>query len=114
MNQWLRFRVAAQGFTLLAICSYSFSVHRRRQAAAAAGEEPPRHAQSTAMKQRNDEKQDFEKRLERAVKKTKEEEKLGASSEQEGKVDWKEAWKAGILKKNAENDEKRIKPSERA
>lgn len=114
MNQWLRFRVAAQGFTLLAICSYSFSVHKRRQAAAAVGEEPPRHIQSAAMKQKNDEKEEFERRLEHAVKTTKaEEESLGAIDDK-GKVDWKEAWKAGILRKNAENDEKRMKPSERA
>jgi hypothetical protein len=67
------------------------------------------------MKQKNDEKEEFERRLEHAVKATKaEEETLGAAGDKSGKVDWKEAWKAGILRKNAENDEKRIKPSERA
>jgi hypothetical protein len=67
------------------------------------------------MKQKNDEKEEFERRLEHAVKMTKaEEETLGAAGDKSGKADWKEAWKAGILRKNAENDEKRIKPSERA
>lgn len=109
MNNWLRFRVAAQGFTLIAICSYGFHIRNLRTQAAETGEEPAPHVQSISERQATREKADFQKRLDDAVKATKLEE-----NRDEGKhVDWKAAWKAGILKKNAENDEKRIKPSER-
>jgi hypothetical protein len=68
--------------------------------------------QSVNDRQASKEKFEFQKRLDDAVRATKlEESKL---PKDDGKpVNWREAWKAGVLKKNAENDEKRIKPSER-
>ncbi|KAG8835665.1 2' O-ribose methyltransferase [Serendipita sp. 399] len=115
MNHWLRFRVAAQGFTVLAICSYGFAIRNRRQAAKEAGD-PATEIQPHTVRQQEKEREEFQKRLENAVKADKaEEEKYRKLKEQEGKggVDWRQAWKEGILKKNKENDEKRIKPSER-
>jgi hypothetical protein len=121
MNQWLRFRVAAQGFTLVAICTYGFMVRARRAAAREAGQTPEPHLQNATDRQQAKEKEEFQKRLDDAIKASDLEMAKNAKiAEQEAKaggpskVDWKEAWKAGILKKNAENDEKRIKPSERA
>ncbi|KAG8761096.1 Respiratory supercomplex factor 1, mitochondrial [Serendipita sp. 396] len=115
MNHWLRFRVAAQGFTVLAICSYGFAIRSRRKAAEEAGE-PATAIQPLAVRQQAKEKEEFQKRLENAVRASKaEEEQYKNLKEQEGKegVDWKKAWKEGILRKNKENDEKRIKASER-
>lgn len=112
MNQWLRFRVAAQGFTVVAICSYGLHMRNQRVKAAADGEEPAPHVQSMNERQASKEKIEFQKRLDDAVKTTKLEES-GLPKDDGKPVDWKAAWKAGILKKNAENDEKRIKPSER-
>jgi hypothetical protein len=110
MNHWLRFRVAAQGFTVLAICTYGFAVRRERAKAKEAGEETSPFMQSAIVRQQAKEKEDFEKRLQEAVKAEQQE-----STQKDGKApDWKAAWKEGMLKKNRENDEKRIKPTDRA
>src|ERR1700761_1139510 len=105
MNHWLRFRVAAQGFTVLAICTYGFAIRRAREKAKEAGEETAPFVQPATIRQQAREKQEFEQRLQEAVKA---EQKESALKEGE-KPDWKAAWKEGLLKKNRENDEKRGK-----
>jgi hypothetical protein len=109
MNHWLRFRVAAQGFTVLAICTYGFAVRRERAKAKEAGEETAPFMQPATVRQQAKEKEDFEKRLQEAVKAEQQE-----STQKDGKgPDWKAAWKEGLLRKNRENDEKRTKPADR-
>lgn len=130
MNQWLRFRVAAQGFTILAICTYGFALRWRKKQEDAASVETntsvngpavltstrgnsivgdvqvtPAALQRQAAKEK--EKEDFGKRLEEAIAKDRLEEA------QKEKPDWKAAWKEGILRKNRENDAKRVKASDR-
>lgn len=131
MNQWLRVRVAAQGFTIIAICTYGFALRWRAKANEAGStdansgiENPgasstggtgssfvgdihvtPAALQRQAAKEK--EKEDFEKRLEDAIAKDRVEEN------QKGKPDWKAAWKEGILRKNRENDAKRGKTTDK-
>lgn len=108
MNHWLRFRVAAQGFTILAICAYGFAIRRERARAKEAGEETAVFVQPLNERKQRKEKKEFEQRMEDAVKAEEE-----VPLKDDGKVDWKAAWKAGLLKKNAENDEKRVRPVDR-
>ena len=66
MNHWLRARVAAQGFTILAICGGAYLVNKReREAAAAKGSNDV--SQENGVESRVEkERREFEKRLKNA------------------------------------------------
>jgi hypothetical protein len=133
MNQWLRVRVAAQGFTLLAICTYGFALRWRKKKetdtvdASSNVDNPsilrgdgrgsivgnvqvtPAALLREAAKEK--EKGDFERRLEEAIIKDRAEQEHKESGKE--KPDWKAAWKEGLLQKNRENDARRVRPAER-
>jgi Hypoxia induced protein conserved region len=73
MNNWLRMRVAAQGFTVVAILTYAFKVRQDRGLTARV---EGRHPESVmAMQTREDkEKREFEERLANAIRTEKEDE----------------------------------------
>ena len=133
MNRWLRLRVAAQGFTILAICTYGFALRWRKKnetdtvdAGSNVGTPSVLRADShssivgnvqvtpaallrEAAKEK--EKGEFEKRLEQAIVKERAEREHKESGKE--KPDWKVAWKEGLLQKNRENDARRVRPAER-
>jgi len=133
MNQWLRVRVAAQGFTILAICTYGFALRWRNQGQTNNVDATSSVESSSAPRGQGDssivgdvqvtpaallrqaakekEKNEFERRLEEAVVKHRVEQDQEESGK--GKPDWKAAWKEGLLRKNRENDARRIKPTRR-
>jgi hypothetical protein len=63
MNYWLRARVAAQGFTILAICGGAYLVNKHEREAIAAGSEDI--SQENRAKQEK-ERREFEERLKNA------------------------------------------------
>lgn len=101
MNQWLRFRVAAQGFTVLVICSYGFALQARKK------KNPEEAGESERDRLLAKEKADFQKRLDEAVEADRVEKLLAAKQTKEPSPNWKEVWKAGILKKNEEHEQKK-------
>jgi hypothetical protein len=133
MNQWLRVRVAAQGFTILAICTYGFALRWRKKNetdTVDAGRNvdnlstPPGDGRGSIVGNvqvtpaallreaaKEKEKGDFEKRLEEAIVKDRAEREHKESGKE--KPDWKTAWKEGLLQKNRENDARRVRPTER-
>ncbi|KAF8635740.1 hypothetical protein AX15_000356 [Amanita polypyramis BW_CC] len=71
MNRWLRARVAAQGFTILAICGGTYLVNKREQEAARAitdGTGVPREfdVERSAQERQARERRKFEERLKEA------------------------------------------------
>jgi Hypoxia induced protein conserved region len=132
MNQWLRFRVAAQGFTILAICTYGFALRWRKKnedntvdtsrtidkpgmlgegRGSIVGNVQVTPAALLREAAKEKEKGDFEKRLEEAIVKDRAEKDHKESGKE--KPDWKTAWKEGLLQKNRENDARRVRPAER-
>jgi len=81
MNNWLRMRVAAQGFTLVAILTYAFKVRQDRGLTTRV---EGRHPESVmAVRTREDkEKREFEERLANAVRTEKENEELRRTERQ--------------------------------
>jgi len=67
MNHWLRARVAAQGFTILAICGGAYLVNKReREAAAAKGNGDISQESATENRKQEKERREFEERLKNA------------------------------------------------
>lgn len=62
MNHWLRARVAAQGFTILAICGGAYLVNKREREAAAGSEDISQENRAKKEKERRE----FEERLKNA------------------------------------------------
>lgn len=81
MNNWLRMRVAAQGFTVVAILTYAFKVRQDRGLTARVEGRHP-EAVMTVQTREDKEKRDFEKRLENAIKTEKENEELRRAERQ--------------------------------
>ena len=81
MNNWLRMRVAAQGFTVVAILTYAFKV---RQDRGLTGRVEGRHPEAvmTVHTREDKEKREFEERLENAIKTEKENEELRRAERQ--------------------------------
>jgi len=81
MNNWLRMRVAAQGFTVVAILTYAFKV---RQDHGLTARVEGRHPEAVmAVQTREDkEKREFEERLANAIKTEKENEELRRAERQ--------------------------------
>jgi len=67
MNHWLRARVAAQGFTILAICGGAYLVNKReREAAAAKGSNDVSQESAAENRKQEKERREFEERLKNA------------------------------------------------
>lgn len=81
MNNWLRMRVAAQGFTVVAILTYAFKVRQDRGLTARL---EGRHPEAVmAVQTREDkEKREFEERLANAIKTEKENAELRRAERQ--------------------------------
>lgn len=121
MNRWLRFRVIAQGLTVVILCGYAFSVREKKMhqqpplagipTEARLGLDPGRTFQNgpkISAQQAAKEKFEFEQRLQQAIHN----EEMNESAKHGAGTDaptgsWKDAWKAGMLKKNAEHAEKK-------
>jgi type VI protein secretion system component VasK len=67
MNKWLRMRVAAQGFTVVAILTYAFKVRQDRGLTARVEGRHP-EAAMTVQTREDKEKRDFEERLANAIR----------------------------------------------
>jgi len=81
MNNWLRMRVAAQGFTLVAILTYAFKVRQDRGLTARVEGRHP-EAVMTVQTREDKEKRGFEERLANAIKTEKENEELRKAERQ--------------------------------
>jgi len=67
MNHWLRARVAAQGFTILAICGGAYLVNKReREATAAKGSNDVSQESAAETRKQEKERREFEERLKNA------------------------------------------------
>jgi type VI protein secretion system component VasK len=73
MNNWLRMRVAAQGFTVVAILTYAFKVRQDRGLTARVEGRHP-EAVMTVQTREDKEKREFEERLANAIRTEKENE----------------------------------------
>jgi len=81
MNNWLRMRVAAQGFTVFAILTYAFKVRQDRGLTARVEGRHP-EAVMTVQTREDKEKREFEERLENAIRTEKESEELRRAERQ--------------------------------
>jgi hypothetical protein len=81
MNNWLRMRVAAQGFTVVAILTYAFKVRQDRGLTARVEGRHP-EAVMTAQTREDKEKREFEERLANAIRTDKENEELRRAERQ--------------------------------
>ena len=81
MNNWLRMRVAAQGFTVVAILTYAFKV---RQDRGLTNRVEVRHPEAvmTVQTREDKEKREFEERLANAIRTEKENEELRRAERQ--------------------------------
>ncbi|KAF8352107.1 altered inheritance of mitochondria protein 31, mitochondrial, partial [Amanita rubescens] len=67
MNHWLRARVAAQGFTILAICGGAYLVNKReKEAIAAKGSNDVSQESAAENRKQEKERREFEERLKNA------------------------------------------------
>lgn len=81
MNNWLRMRVAAQGFTVVAILTYAFKVRQDRGLTARVEGRHP-EAVMTVQTRGDKEKREFEERLANAIRTEKENEELRRTERQ--------------------------------
>lgn len=81
MNNWLRMRVAAQGFTVVAILTYAFKVRQDRGLPARLEGRHP-EAVMAAQTREDKEKREFEERLANAIKTEKENAELRRAERQ--------------------------------
>lgn len=81
MNNWLRMRVAAQGFTLVAIMTYAFKVRQDRGLTARVEGRHPEGVM-TVQTREDKEKREFEERLANAIRTEKENEELRRAERQ--------------------------------
>lgn len=81
MNKWLRMRVAAQGFTVVAILTYAFKVRQDRGLTARVEGRHP-EAVMTVQRREDKEKREFEERLANAIKTEKENDELRRAERQ--------------------------------
>lgn len=81
MNNWLRMRVAAQGFTVVAILTYAFKVRQDRGLTARVEGRHP-EAAMTVQTREDKEKREFEERLANAIRTEKENEEMRRTERQ--------------------------------